>query len=410
MAPPGGLPTLSWIENFTTAHLTQLDADFTRTANLWEDSFSQLASDMLRPGGHEWTGPSAEKAQDSTDSAQFTVRRASNQLRDAAGIARLGAQQLEGLHGKTVGEIGDARDAGFQVGEDLSVTDTRTSNTQEEQATRQAEAEAHAESIRSHATQLQALDSEYGAKVDAATAGLDNIKLDGAQGGAPATNGHHGVQFVDNMVPGPQQAGQAPDPTNPFIGDPRFGHWEDVPPPPPYTGPHPPPLQPQYRPYPDGTPQKVGPTTGMFTPGKTWIGDIDPPAVQGQEEYRFRKAGEQATTITRTVYDDGRWQQQRWVQNVYEYQRNTSLTFGGDVGVKGIEGEGGDLGGLPPIQNIDHTWKPISLPQIAALSAGNMDTTFYLPDGCGGTVNFVGGVPQGNSGLAPRPPIMTAPR
>ncbi|MDT5412070.1 MAG: hypothetical protein QOG14_4290 [Mycobacterium sp.] len=83
-----------------------------------------------------------------------------------------------------------------------------------------------------------------------------------AEGGTPIPSGP--------LVPGPSQAGQAPDPTNPFIDDPRFGHWEDVPPPPPYTGAAPPSLQSQYRPFPDGTPEKVGPTTGMYVPGKSW--------------------------------------------------------------------------------------------------------------------------------------------
>jgi hypothetical protein len=70
----------------------------------------------------------------------------------------------------------------------------------------------------------------------------------------------------------------------------------------------------------------------------------------------------------------------------------------------------GDFGGLPPLQNIDRNWKPISLNQLATLSAAHPDVTYYLPDGCGGAVKFVGGVPQGPSGLPPSPPIMTAPR
>jgi hypothetical protein len=210
----------------------------------------------------------------------------------------------------------------------------------------------------------------------------------------PAGFGAGGAPFPED----PPQPGQVRDPGNPFVGDHRFGHWEDVPPPPPYTGTQPPPLTPQYRPFPDGTPLKVGPTTGMYTPGKSWIGDIDPPIVQGQEEYRFKLAGEQATTVTRNVFDNGHWQQQRWVQNVYESQRNTSIV------------PGGSFGGLPPIQNISNEWKPISLPQLASLSGANAGTTYYLPDGCGGTVTFVGGIPQGSSGLPPSPPIMTAPR
>jgi hypothetical protein len=148
-------------------------------------------------------------------------------------------------------------------------------------------------------------------------------------------SGQGSVQMVDDKKlappPPPPRPGQPVDPTNPFVGDSRLGHWEDVPPAPPYVG-APPPLKDEFRRYPDGTPLKVGPTTGMYTPGKSWIGDIDPPAVQGQEEYRFRLAGTDATTTTRMVNDNGQWVQQRWVQNVYEYQRNSSVTFGGDVG------------------------------------------------------------------------------
>jgi hypothetical protein len=202
----------------------------------------------------------------------------------------------------------------------------------------------------------------------------------------------------DPLPPRPPLRGHPPDPTDTSIGDPRLGQWENVPPPPPYTGADPPPLQPEYRPYPDGTALTVGPTTGMYTPGKTWIGDIDKPVVDGQEEYRFKLAGTQATTNTRMVFDHGQWHEQRWVQNVYEYQRNTSLV------------PGGKFGGFPPLQNIDLDWKPISLHQIASLSDAHPDVTYYLPDGCGGAVKFIGGVPQGPSGRPPSPPIMTAPR
>lgn len=221
----------------------------------------------------------------------------------------------------------------------------------------------------------------------------------------PTTPGKHDptIRAVDwkpgdPLPPQPPLRGQPPDPADTRIGDPRFGRWEDLPPPPPYTGAQPPPLKPEYRPYPDGTPLKVGPPTGMYTPGKSWIGDIDAPVVDGQEEYRFKLAGTEATTNTRMVFDNGQWHEQRWVQNVYEYQRNTSIV------------PGGDFGGMPPLQNIDHDWKPIALNQLATLSANHPDVTYYLPDGCGGVVKFVGGVPQGPSGLPPAPPIMTRPR
>jgi EspA/EspE family len=191
----------------------------------------------------------------------------------------------------------------------------------------------------------------------------------------------------------PITPGRPADPSDRWVGDPNFGHWETVPLPP--SGPYAP-LKPEYRPFPDDTPLKVGPTTGMYVPGKPWLSDEDAPYVQYQEGYRFRIAGTQATDLTRVTSVDGKPQVQRWVANVYEYQRNTST------------GGGNDLGGLPPIQNIDQTWKPISLPEIATLSADNPAMTYYLPDGCGGSVKFNGGVPADSA--APGVPTMTRPR
>jgi hypothetical protein len=210
-----------------------------------------------------------------------------------------------------------------------------------------------------------------------------------------------GVQAVGDLgAPGQQELprnpitpGRPADPANTWVGDERFGQWETLPLPP--TGPYAP-LKPEYRPFPDGTPLKVGGTTGMYTPGKTWIVDDDAPYVLYQEEYRFRMAGTEATDITRVANVNGQPQVQRWVANVYEYQRNTST------------GGGNDLGGLPPIQNIDHDWKPISLPDIAKVSANNGGTTYYLPDGCGGSVKFFDGVPANATPM--QTPVMTRPR
>jgi hypothetical protein len=201
------------------------------------------------------------------------------------------------------------------------------------------------------------------------------------------------IQAVTNTKEGPVLPGQPADPADPFVGNPIFGQWETVSTSP--TGPYGP-LKPEYRPYPGGDPLKVGPTTGMYVPGQTWVADEDAPIVQYREGYKFRIAGTEATTITRTVNVNGQVQVQRWVANVYEYQRNTSYSAGGD------------FAGLPPRQIIDQTWKPISLPEIATLSATNPGTTYYLPDGCGGTVNYVGGVVE-NAGPPPTP-IMTRPR
>lgn len=230
-------------------------------------------------------------------------------------------------------------------------------------------------------------------------------QLLGNQKFAPASGPSPDVQFAGGADPyspgvekeverGPLTPGRPADPSDPFVGNPNFGQWETVSTSP--TGPYPP-VTPEYRPFPEGTPLKVGPTTGLYVPGQTWVADEDAPIVQYREGYRFQIAGQQATDITRVVTVNGETQVQRWVGNVYEYQRNTSTSAGGD------------FSGLPPVQNIDNTWKPISLPEIANLSAKNGGVTYYLPDGCGGTVNFVDGAPVAQ-GLPPTPPIMTVPR
>lgn len=124
MSLVGTLPTLSWVENFATAHLSAAAGRWSATANLWEQSFTQLAADMLRPGGYEWEGSAAEAAQSGADQVQFNSRGAASQLSDAAKIASFGADQLDGLHQKTLAAIADARADGFEVGEDLSVIGT----------------------------------------------------------------------------------------------------------------------------------------------------------------------------------------------------------------------------------------------------------------------------------------------
>lgn len=197
MALVGALPTRAWVETFTTAHLRDLAVDFPRTADLWERSFTDLAAHMQRPGGTEWTGPAAVAAQDSTDKAGFTARGAAGHLRDAAGIAAFAADQLDGLHSKTLNAIAEARSDGFQVDERLSVTDTRRhpwgSNAY---AARQTAAEEHAETIQSYAGQLLGLDNHYAAKLDAATAGLDALTLDVPGGDTPPANAHNGTQLL----------------------------------------------------------------------------------------------------------------------------------------------------------------------------------------------------------------------
>lgn len=390
------VPSLSQIKAWDTAHLTTAADHWSATANTWESVFSRVSDQMAAPGGTPWVGEAAEAAQERAYADRLKVIGVADQLHNSASAARGAARELEAAKQRVLSAIQDARAAGFTVGEDLSVTYPGGVGSAAAFAARQSQAVGFATEIRERAGTLAALDQQAAGKIAAAGGGVSALGFDekpGDGGGADDRTTRPLDVREGAEPPPPPQPGSSADPRDWAVGDERFGHWEDVPPPPPYVG-QPPPLKPEYRPYPDGTPLKDGPSTGMYTPGKSWIGDIDPPAMQYDEAYKFRLAGTEATTTTRMVNENGHWQQQRWVQNVYESQRSTRFSVGGDIGLRPLDPGGeSDLGGLPPIQNLNQDWKPISLPEIAVLSAKNMDTTYYLPDGCGGTVNFEGGVP-----------------
>ncbi|OOK65260.1 hypothetical protein BZL29_7699 [Mycobacterium kansasii] len=226
------------------------------------------------------------------------------------------------------------------------------------------------------------------------------------QTGAQELDNH--FQHVDDKHgwPDPPTPAPAIDPRNPFVGDERFGYWRDAVPP-PYVGKNPPEPWTGHRPWDSGM---AGGPSGFYVPGgKTWADDNAPPFADLQEQYKFRISGVDYTPYTRIDPSDGHRQQ--WVQYTYESQRFTQVNLGGPLwaskGPNEITGElGGTVtGGLAGINPPPHIgdWKPITLPQIASLSAANPTVQYYVPDGCGGQFNFVGGVPVG--GLAPTPTI-----
>lgn len=141
----------------------------------------------------------------------------------------------------------------------------------------------------------------------------------------------------------------------------------------------------------DHTPKvATGPTTGLLTTDRTGQGDTAD-GFDLQQGYKIRLTGGQFTGITKMVQGtDGKWYQTRWIENSYEMQTT-----------KVLQGTG-DLGGITACP-IDMAWKPVSLSEIMNTSAMYPGKTFYLPDGCGGTIPMV-------SGALPTPtvPIMTA--
>ena len=69
----GVVPTLSQVENWDIEHLNEAAKHWTNTAIVWEDSFTQLAVQILNPGGQPWEGEAAEAAQYRAHTDKMTV-------------------------------------------------------------------------------------------------------------------------------------------------------------------------------------------------------------------------------------------------------------------------------------------------------------------------------------------------
>lgn len=118
------LPSLSQIFGWDVQRLVRAASDWTDTAEHWEDAFDNVHRGTLAPGGTVWEGAAAEAAQGGAFGDLVKVRGVADTLSGAATIARRGAEQLNYLQRHAIEAINEAREAGFTVGEDLSVSDT----------------------------------------------------------------------------------------------------------------------------------------------------------------------------------------------------------------------------------------------------------------------------------------------
>ena len=175
MPPTAPLTSLSGLYAWPTDHLSEVAAYWTDTAESWESAFNRISDHISTPGGTPWTGEAAEAAQSRADGDKIKVSGVAHQLREAAGIAQLGQDQLEALKEQAIGAVDDARADGFRVGDDLSVTDTRAGGSHEERAARKARAEGHATYIRHRAAALVEHDDEIGSRITAATDGIKKV-------------------------------------------------------------------------------------------------------------------------------------------------------------------------------------------------------------------------------------------
>jgi hypothetical protein len=165
------IPTRSQIEAYTTAHLVEAAEHWDGLADRWEDAHWQVRN---QAHALDWQGFGGDALRARTASDCTVASDHADQLRDTSRIARQQAGELERLRNRVLYAVEDAHNAGFTVGEDLSVTDTRTSRTTAELAARQAQAQVFAADLRSRAGALIGADNEVAGNLTATAAGVGN--------------------------------------------------------------------------------------------------------------------------------------------------------------------------------------------------------------------------------------------
>jgi hypothetical protein len=115
-----GLPTRSQIEAWPVATLSALAAAWQREATATEGAYSAAVKAL---GGVPWTGSAAEAARDAMFGDLVKVRAAADTLREAAQLARDGADLLARAQRDALSAIAGAERQLFSVSESLAVAD-----------------------------------------------------------------------------------------------------------------------------------------------------------------------------------------------------------------------------------------------------------------------------------------------
>ncbi|MBV6362603.1 hypothetical protein HZD78_21905 [Mycobacteroides chelonae] len=174
---PVKIPTKSEIFQWTTTHLDEAAAAWEKSAEQSENAFKQHVDNVRSPGGTEWTGQGASAAYDDAREAQDVVGVQCSIKRECARIARRGSEDIQGAKRATVSAIEDVEGKGYQVAEDLTVTDASTGGTDAQRAARKAEAQQLTEYLRWHAQGLASTDEKVAGELTAEAAGLEGRKL-----------------------------------------------------------------------------------------------------------------------------------------------------------------------------------------------------------------------------------------
>lgn len=149
-----------------------------------------------------WTGQAAEQLRDRTFDDMTMVSRIGDRLEEAAKTARTGASELYAARSHLRYAVEDAHSAGFEVGNDLSITDRAASGSPVTMARRRLAFDL-AIDIRQRAMQLALLDQQVGERITIAFAELRTMLVDAParpREEIPEPHQLNGIQLVDNRT------------------------------------------------------------------------------------------------------------------------------------------------------------------------------------------------------------------
>jgi hypothetical protein len=169
MAAVAAIPRLSALLVWPTEHLTEAAGHWEAVGERSYGVAHGVWSDALVV---DWRGEAAEALRTDTHADLLTTSAVFDQLQEAASVARGGASDLDAARSQMRYTVEDARSAGFEVGEDLSVTDRIVGGSAAQRVARQAAAQAFAGDISRCASQLVSLDAQVAGRVTAAVAGV----------------------------------------------------------------------------------------------------------------------------------------------------------------------------------------------------------------------------------------------
>lgn len=185
------LPAQSEVAGWDTADLSNAATRWEQSASAAEAAFDQHRLNIANP---LWTGNAKDAALQRVTADVAVARRQGDVQREAAVIAARGAEDIRSAQRQVFEAIHNAEADGFQVGEDLTVSDTRPYDAQTA-ATRIVAAIEYAEDIRWRAEQLVQTDALVGKRLETKAEELAGISFDG-EGGSKAPEDQ--VQLVGN--------------------------------------------------------------------------------------------------------------------------------------------------------------------------------------------------------------------